>query len=511
MPTVLVVDDDRTVLRLVEKAMREKEISVLTATNAADGLAAVQAHRPDMLLLDIQLPDTLGLEIAQQVRDIDPLLPIAYITVSDASDLAIEAMKLGAYDFLLKPLDVGYLQEVVGRALETRRLMQVPVDVETSVEGEKEEQHDALVGRSPKMLEVYKEIGRVAAQDVTVLIYGESGTGKELVARAIFQHSRRKGKPFLAVNCAALTETLLESELFGHEKGSFTGADRRRIGKFEQCNGGTIMLDEVGDMSPSVQSKVLRLLQEQRFERVGGLDTVETDVRIIAATNRGLEQMVEDGRFRLDLFHRLNDYRINLPPLRERGDDIELLVEHFLTRFSRSLRKQVQGVSPEVLKRLKEYAWPGNVRELQTVLKKSVLRAVGPVLAPEFLPDIVRAPEAVGEDRSSSDGLPPHDLKDFLDEREQVRALNLYAATLEMMERYLITRVLRQVEGNQSRASQQLGITRGSLRHKIRELGISIERVVQTGVEGRPERLRKMPDERDSIREDPAEAGSFTH
>jgi two-component system nitrogen regulation response regulator GlnG len=484
MRKVLVVDDDRTVLRLVEKAMAEMDVGVLTATSAADGLAAIEAHRPDVLLLDIQLPDSLGLEIVHQVRELDPKLPVAYITVSDASEWAIEAMKCGAYDFLLKPLDVARLQDLVTRALETRRLMGVPVELSEDVEAKAEnEDKDALVGRSPKMLEVYKEIGRVAAQDVTVLIYGESGTGKELVARAIYQHSLRQGKPFLAVNCAALTETLLESELFGHEKGSFTGADRRRIGKFEQCNGGTIMLDEVGDMSPSVQSKVLRLLQEQRFERVGGLETVETDVRIIAATNRPLEKMVEDGQFRLDLFHRLNDYRIILPPLRERGEDIELLVEHFLTRCSRSLGKPIQGIAPEAMRLLKEYSWPGNVRELQTVLKKSVLKAVGPVLAPEFLPETVweGSPADKSAPESAVDGLPPHDLKRFLDERQQVRSSDLYGVTLEMMERYLITRVLKQTDGNQSQASRQLGITRGSLRHKIRELGISIETVVQTG------------------------------
>ncbi len=483
MPTVLVVDDDRTVLRLVEKALQDSNVTVLTAKSAQEGLAAIAAHRPDVLLLDIKLPDTSGLDIAEQVHALDAKLPVAYITASDASDIAIQAMKLGAYDFLLKPLDIEQVQDVVERALETRRMMDVPVELPETNEGTAEKvNHDALVGRSPPMLEVYKEIGRVAAQDVTVLIYGESGTGKELVSRAIYQHSRRKDRSFLAVNCAALTETLLESELFGHEKGAFTGADRRRIGKFEQSHGGTIFLDEVGDMSPSVQSKVLRLLQEQKFERVGGTESIQTDVRIIAATNRELEQMVEDGDFRLDLFHRLNDYRIDLPPLRNRGDDIVLLVEHFLARLSKSLGKPVQGVSAPALRLLREYAWPGNVRELQTVLKKAVLKASGPVLAPEFLPNSVRTGTGVKfESRTVDDDSLMHDLERFVDERRRDGSNDLYGDTLEMMERYLITRVLRDADGNQSKAAQQLGITRGSLRHKIRTLNISIEHVVQSG------------------------------
>jgi two-component system nitrogen regulation response regulator GlnG len=482
MATVLVVDDDRTVLKLVQKAFEGTDVQVLTAANAHDGLALIESHRPDVLLLDVKLPDTSGLDIASQIHALDPKLPVAYITVSGASDVAIQASKLGAYDFLLKPLDLEQIQDVVERALATRRMMDVPVEVPDVQESDsKTQEHDSLVGRSPPMLEVYKEVGRVAAQDATVLIYGESGTGKELVARAIYQHSSRKDRSFLAVNCAALTETLLESELFGHEKGSFTGADRRRIGKFEQSHGGTIFLDEVGDMSPSVQSKVLRLLQEQTFERVGGTESIQTDVRIIAATNRELETMVEDGEFRLDLFHRLNDYRIDLPPLRDRGDDIVLLIEHILARLRKLLGKPVQGVTPEAMQLLRGYPWPGNVRELQSVLKKAVLRSTGPALAPETLPQSVRSGKNVRTDAPSDDGEPsPHDLARFVDDRRREESTDLYAETLEMMERYLIARVLRETGGNQSKAAQQLGITRGSLRHKIRTLGITIGHVVAT-------------------------------
>jgi len=343
-------------------------------------------------------------------------------------------------------------------------------------QGKEPEEGDILVGRSPGILDVYKQIGRVAAQDVTVLIRGESGTGKELIARAIYQHSHRSNGCFLAVNCAALSDTLLESELFGHEKGAFTGADRRHIGKFEQCNGGTIFLDEIGDMSPSTQSKVLRLLQEQKFERVGGAETIQTDVRIISATNADLEQKIDRGEYRLDLYHRLNGFEIKLPPLRERGDDVRLLVEHFLTRFNKILGKNITAISNEAMDMMLNYNWPGNIRELQSVIRRAILMATGPVIVPELLPREVVAGEPLQPSQRSSSA--DNGFEAFLREREQARSLNLYAEALEWMERILITRVLNRTEGNQSKASEVLGITRGSLRHKIRALGLSIEHVV---------------------------------
>ena len=343
------------------------------------------------------------------------------------------------------------------------------------------EPHDLLVGRSPAMLSVYKEIGRVAAQNVAVLITGESGTGKELVARAIYHHSLRKGECFLAVNCAALTDTLLESELFGHEKGSFTGADHRRIGKFEQCNGGIIFLDEVGDMSPVTQSKVLRLLQEQKFERVGGTETIQTDVRIISATNRDLEQMIDDGEFRLDLYHRLNGYLIELPPLCKRDGDLKILIDHFISLLNKKLGNKIQGVSPEAQQILEDYSWPGNVRELQSVIQKTLLRATGPVLVPDFLPETIFEVEDPYPSKTESEKQLPGDLKRFVDGRIKANSTDLYAEGLEMFERYLLTRILRDMDGNQSKTAEQLGITRGSLRHKIKSLGISIDHVVQPG------------------------------
>jgi len=311
------------------------------------------------------------------------------------------------------------------------------------------------------------------------LIRGESGTGKELVARAVYQHGRRKNRPFLAVNCAALADTLLESELFGHEKGSFTDADRRRIGKFEQCNGGTIFLDEIGDMSPSVQGKVLRLLQKQAFERVGGTETIKTDVRIISATNRDLEKMVDKGECRLDLYHRLDNFEIWLPALRERGADLKLLVEHFLRRLTKKLDKDFTSISPAALECFKQYNWPGNDRELQSVLRKSILMSAGPVIVPDVLPEEVRNTQDNSiHSRGTPDSELVGDLNDLVEQRIQSGSTELYAATLEMMERFLLTRVLRETGGNQSHAAEMLGITRGSLRHKIRALEIKIDRIV---------------------------------
>jgi two-component system nitrogen regulation response regulator GlnG len=396
------------------------------------------------------------------------------------SDTAIEAMKMGAYDYLLKPLDVRQVKSLVDRALETRRLMNSPVKLhETEPDSE---ESDVLVGRSPKMLEVYKQIGRVAAQDVTVLIRGESGSGKELIARALYQHSHRNRSCFMAVNCAALTDTLLESELFGHEKGAFTGADRRHIGRFEQCNGGTIFLDEVGDMSPATQSKVLRLLQEQKFERVGGHETISVDVRLISATNRDLDQMIEDNEFRLDLFHRLNGFEIQLPPLREREGDLKLLLDHFLKRFNVQLGKNITGISPEALQLLENYSWPGNIRELQGAVRRAMLMATGPTIVPELLPKeiVENLPQTTAARRVSDDPLAV-DLAGFVDERLAADSDNLYQESLHMLERYLLTRVLRETQGNQSKAARRLGITRGSLRNKMRDLGIQVGQVVEPG------------------------------
>lgn len=483
MPGVLVIDDDRSVVHLIRAACKQIDIEVNAAESGEEGLVLLKKLKPDVLLLDVVLPGTTGIALFEQIRDVDERVPVIFITAGGESDTTIEAMKLGALDFLLKPLDVNRIKELVNQSLEIRRLMETPVEVPELTR--RPTGNHELIGRSPQMQEVYKAIGRVAPQTVTVLITGESGTGKELIARAIYQHSERRAKPFLAVNCAALPETLLESELFGHEKGSFTGADHRRIGKFEQCNGGTIFLDEVGDMPPLMQAKLLRLLQEQRFERVGGNETIQTNVRIVTATNRDLEAMAAAGTFRPDLYYRLNGFMIKLPPLRDRGDDLLLLIDSFLSRYSQELDKPVQRVSPDALKALLEYPWPGNVRELQSALRKSLLNLTGPVLLPEFLPDEVRheRPKPGQTGMTTDEGL-TRDLGAMLDSRLAAGSENVYAEAVEFMERYVVTKVLQLTAGNQSKAAKILGITRGSLRNKTNTLGIKIDHVIMPGEAG---------------------------
>src|SRR5438309_2354240 len=358
MAHVLLIDDAPALIpEQVRQAFPAPRYRVEVAGTGAEGLARVRAEPPDVILLDLRLPDQPGLDVYQQIRQFDARIPVIFVTLAKGADTAIEAMKQGAYDYLFKPLDLDQLRRVVGEAVEVARRMRAPAIVaETAADPDVE---GAVVGGCPAMREVYKAIGRVAGQNVPVLITGASGTGKELVARAVYQHSARAKAPFLALNCAAIPEPLLESELFGHERGAFTGADRRRIGKFEQCNGGTLFLDEIGDMPLALQAKILRLLQEQSFERVGGNETVRTDVRLIAATHRDLAAASANGIFRPDLYYRLGVFTIHLPPLRERGDDLAMLVRHYLRRFSRDLRREVRDVAPEALARLRGYSWPG--------------------------------------------------------------------------------------------------------------------------------------------------------
>jgi two-component system nitrogen regulation response regulator GlnG len=335
-------------------------------------------------------------------------------------------------------------------------------------------QLDGFVGRCPAMVEVYKAIGRVANQNVIVLINGESGTGKELVARAIYQHSGRSDKPFLAINCAAIPESLLESELFGHEKGAFTGADRRRIGKFEQCNGGTIFLDEIGDMPLATQGKILRLLQDQKFERVGGNETIQTDVRIIAATNRDLKAFSEQGKFRPDLYYRLSVFTIRLPPLRERGDDLPMLVNYYLRRFNRELGKEVREVAPETMERLRRYAWPGNIRQLQSVVKQALLHATGSVLIPAFLRSAETATETP-PGSASQEGWAA--FTTFIRRRLESGSTDLNAEAQLEVDRVLLPAVLEFTDANQFQAAKILGLSRQTLRQRLRNIGY---RVVKT-------------------------------
>ncbi|MFL5329928.1 MAG: sigma-54-dependent transcriptional regulator [Gemmataceae bacterium] len=469
MPTVLVIDDEAAIRHAFSRAFPAPLFKVVLAATAREGMEAAKREKPDVIVLDIHLPDSGGLDTFSSFHSLDARTPIILITGHGTTDLAIEAIKRGAYEYLLKPVELGPLRDLVNRACTSSRLMHAPPVV--TEEMPDDATTDALVGRCPAMQEVYKAIGRVAPTDAGVLVLGESGTGKELVARAIYHHGKRADRPFLVINCAAIPETLLESELFGHERGAFTGAERKRIGKFEQCAGGTLFLDEVGDMTPLTQSKVLRVLQEQRFERVGGHETIQTDVRIIAATNVDLEQRVAAGAFRADLFFRLNVFMIRLPVLRERGEDLELLTRYYLRRFCRELGKELPTVPSETASALARYPWPGNIRELQSVLKRTLLQLRGSVLLPEFLPAEVREPSPLPTRAAVN-------WPEFIDHRIAAGSEHVYAESLETMERELLTRVLKHTNGNQLQAAKILGITRGSLRTKLRALGIFVGRTV---------------------------------
>ncbi len=477
MPTLLIVDDEQSVRYSFRTVLESDDVKVLTAASAAEGLALIQDERPDVVLLDIQLPDRSGLDVFREVYALDPKRPVIFMTAHGTAETAIEAMKAGAFDYLIKPVDLDKVSQLLERAFEAARLMHVPAVLPA------EPSADRIVGHSPAMQEMCKAIGRLAPQDVNVLIVGESGTGKELVGRALYHHSKRAGRPFLAINCAAIPEALLESELFGHEQGAFTGAMRRRIGKFEQVSGGTLFLDEIGDMAPPLQAKMLRVLQEQRFERVGGNETVQTHVRILAATNQDLEKLVAEGRFRKDLYYRLKVVTIQVPPLREHLDDVPELAYYFLFRFDQELALDLRSFAPEAVELLQNYAWPGNVRELQSVIKEAMLKASGHNILPEFLPENLR--------RAPPDITPTDPPLGIFELERQVDALvragdaHLYDKLIEAMDRVVLPRVLRHTHGNLGRASELLGLHRTTLRHKLKASGIVVGRtVVEEGTQG---------------------------
>jgi two-component system nitrogen regulation response regulator GlnG len=451
------------------------------ARTGAEGVARARAAPPDVVLLNLELPDQGGLAVYQQIRGFDGQVPVIFVTGSREAKAAIEAVKQGAYDCLFKPPEPRHLGHVVGEALGVSRQLRQPFPApEAAADAEGGVQ---LIGTCPAMRQVYKAIGLVAAQDFPVIITGESGTGKELVARAIHQHSNRAAQTFLALNSAAIPEALLESELFGYEKGAFTGADRCRVGKFEQCNGGTLFLDEIGDMPPGSQAKVLRVLQEQAFERVGGNETIHTDVRLIAATHRDLKAWSADGRFRPDLYYRLGVFTIHLPPLRERADDLPLLVRHYLRRFSAELGREVGEVAQEALARLRGHSWPGNIRELQSVLKQALLRSHGPALLPEFLPDLTEAPAEPAPAAPPAGRLDP---KAFLRERLGPDSRDLYADIHRELDRLLLPQVLEHTGWNQRRAALLLGIARRTLHTKLQDLGLHVAHSLEANADDLP-------------------------
>lgn len=483
IPTLLIVDDEPNIRLSLQQSLETSTLRVICMGNAREAIEQVRIQTPDAILLDVRLPDMSGLEAYNRIREIDSLLPVIIMTAYAKTETAIEATRRGAFDYLIKPVDLKHLRETVTKAVAVSRLRKVPAVMAGEETNDSTDEADVIVGKSAPMQDVYKTIGRVASMDAPVLILGESGTGKELVARAIFHYSRRKDKPFLAINCAALSESLLESELFGHERGAFTGADQRRIGKFEQVNGGTIFLDEIGDMSQATQAKALRLLQQQQFERVGGNTTIQTDVRIIAATNRDLTAMVAAGKFRRDLFYRLNVFTIQLPPLRERLADIPELAKSFLRRISSQSGHPFRLITQESLDLLQQHDWPGNVRELESAMKYALAHSGGDIILPDSFPQSCRTPHdssTTESSNSSARSLPlqstvPGDNLDITALTNQLLksgSTNIYREVGSLVDKLLLETVLKHVHGNLQQAAELLGISRMTLRNKLRTINV---------------------------------------
>lgn len=515
MDKLLLIDDEADVQYSFRRIFDSPGLELHTASSGEEGLRLVAKVRPDLVITDVRMAGINGLETLRRIRQADPKLPVILMTAYGTTQTAIEAMKLGAFDYLLKPFDVPRLKQLVADALKASRDMRQTVALAPQLE---QQDYDlGVIGRSDAMQAVFKLIGQVAHTDATVLITGESGTGKELVARAIYHNSRRYQQPFVAINCAAIPENLLESELFGHEKGSFTGATQQRIGKFEQCHGGTLFLDEIGDMTPATQTKILRVLQNGTFERVGGNAPIRADVRVIAATNKPLEEAVANRQFREDLFYRLNVVRIQMPPLRERRDDVRLLVDYFLRKLGGA---NPRTISASALDALVAYHWPGNVRELENIVRRATVVAKGPAILASDLPPEISAPARPGVPASASATAPfapvttsaatpspasvapgaaaaPVPLSSPPSPApgpaqapapaipatlpELAQALFRHARSdprlriLPAVERELIIHALRETSGNQVQAAKLLGITRATLRKRVEKFGIRRE------------------------------------
>ncbi len=470
---ILVADDEDGLRWVLEKGLRQAGYAVTAVEDGAAAIRAVEGEPFDLVFLDVRMPGVDGLAALSRIRDARPEAYVVVMTAHGTMETAIQAMQRGAYDYLTKPFDLDEVLLLAERALAAGRLTQEVARLRSGLQEVRE--FSALIGRHPRMQDVYKTIGRIAGSDVTVLLRGESGTGKELVARAIHHYSRRAGRPFVAVSCAAIPATLLESEMFGHERGAFTDARERRLGKFELAHGGTLYLDEIGDMPLELQSKLLRALQERTIERLGGHESIRIDVRVLAATNRELEGLMREGRFREDLFYRLNVVALHLPPLRERRRDIPLLVEHFLAKYAVALGER--GVAPDALDRLVGYDWPGNVRELENVVQRAIVMAAGPVILPEHLPiGPVSAAASVAVDASLEEIIERKLMECVRGLREHASA-NLYDLMIGLVEKPLLRAVLRETGGNQVRAAQILGINRNTLRKKLTEHGIDPDRL----------------------------------
>ncbi len=461
---MVVSEEER--LEAVERLLLDGDVRLAVARTLTEGIAEIGQVNPDLVILALPLPGVTAVQALSACHEADSRLPVVVLTSADSTREAIEATKAGAFDYLLEPCDPGELLDVIGKGIETGRLARSPVRLDQEDRAPIDE---ALIGRSKPMQEIYKGIGRVARTDSTVLIRGESGTGKELVARAIYQHSRRAGRPFVIVNCVAIPDTLLESELFGHERGAFTGAVARRIGKVEQADGGTLFLDEIGDMAAAVQAKLLRLLEDRRVERVGGRQPIPVDVRIVAATNRDLEAALGTGRFRGDLYYRLNVVQIFLPPLRERIDDVPMLAEYFLRRLTGQLGIRNPGITEEGLALLQSHSWPGNVRELANAIEQCLIFGRGrPIGGEEVAALVLGAPASVDDALKGGDDA----LRTWVHQSVAFGREGLLTTAVDHVTRRTIAELLVITGGNRTRTARLLGVSRPTLLAKMAKLGL---------------------------------------
>jgi nitrogen regulation protein NR(I) len=460
--SILIIDDDPGIRSAMQEVLSTEGYKVSVEGDGQKGLAAALSNDFSIVISDLKLPGMDGLELIRELHRSKPHLPIILMTAHGTTEIAIEAMKIGAYDYIVKPFEMTDFLILLEKASQVAHLMSGPV-----IFGRAEEGKEALVGQSRVMQNVYKEIGRVATRPVTVLIRGETGTGKELVARAIYQHSERARGPFIALNCAAIPETLLESELFGHERGAFTGAENRRIGRFEQAHDGTIFLDEIGDISLGTQVKLLRVLQDRIIQRLGGKETIPVNVRVVAATHRDLGEAINKGEFRQDLFYRLNVFVIELPPLRDRREDIPDLIQYFLAKFASDSGMANPSIRPEVIGILQQQPWPGNVRELENVIRKLLVQARGLTITVEDLNTIIPVKTAPA-DLNTLESV----VRNILANAASGLTENAYNELIEIAERELLQQSMVLAHDNQSKVSRWLGISRLTLREKLAKHGL---------------------------------------
>jgi two-component system, NtrC family, nitrogen regulation response regulator GlnG len=464
---VLIVDDEESVRWVLRKSLEKDNIETAFTGSSIAALERIKEGDISLVMMDIRMPGMNGLDALEKIQNGQSRIPVIIMTAQTNMENAIGAMRRGAYDYITKPFDLEEVNVLVRKALNTQRLSQEAKVLRAEVQ---DKYDSGLIGNTPVMQEIYKTIGRVAESDATVLIHGESGTGKELVARAIHFHGTRAGRPFVAVNSAAIPSELLESELFGHEKGAFTGAVARKIGKFEAAAGGTLFLDEIGDMSLPLQGKLLRVLQEREFERVGGIEPIKTDARVIAATHQNLEMAVQDRRFRQDLYYRLNVIQINVPALRTRKEDIALLADYFMQKYQSDARPKV--LTPEALNILRTYDWPGNVRELENVVLRAITLSQGDNIFPDFLPpQIFKLDQRVS---LSFESFLEEKLADIVERMGGLETGNIYAMVMKLVEKPLLSLALKKTSGNQVHASKLLGISRNTIRKKILKFKIPL-------------------------------------